>query len=86
VTAKITLLGWCESVTVRLAYYTDRLDTYVQTKAGAARHREMEGKAPSAAEMRHLRSLGDQVWRQWPPLAATAQHWDHIHVPDGDAQ
>lgn len=52
---KLAALGLAESATVRLAYYTDRLDTYVQTKAGAARWRENDGKPPTADEMRRLR-------------------------------
>ena len=62
--AKTTLLGWCESATVRLAYYTDRLDTYVQRKAGAARYGEGPGKAPSADEMRRLRELANEMRRR----------------------
>lgn len=59
--AKVVLLGVAESLTIRLAHYADRLDTYVQTKAGAARYAAGPGRKPTKAELARYREIAAKL-------------------------
>jgi hypothetical protein len=76
----VIVLGWCESVTVRLAYYADELDGYVQTKAGAARWRAGAGKTPSKEEMDEIRRLTPvaHILAENQDLGVTDEYFDYL--------